>query len=334
MRNSVKFPVLNGWKIVLTDLNIDTNEVLKHANLPEDIFSRKGATLNVDECFRFWNAIETISADPEISLKLVNSLSTESFDPAVFSALCSPNLTTALKRLQKFKPLIGPMNIDLEDGEDSIKISMSFQEDSLTAPPWLIAVELGFFIQVARMATRKTIVPTEICIPCELPVQDKFNQYFGVEATLSDKISLAFSKEDCLRPFVTENQAMWEFFEPNLNKHLSEITSDDGFSRRARSAMLEMLPCGEATLPILAKRLNLSRRTLQRRLQNEGTNFQGLLTEVRRDLAEHYVIKSTLPYNHISFLLGYEDPNSFFRAFHQWTGSTPDSIRVKERVSN
>lgn len=331
MKSSVKLPVLSGWKIVLADLNIDTSEVLKHADLPNDIFTRKGSMLNIDECIRFWNAIESISADPEISLKLIKSLSTESFDPAIFSALCSPNLTTALNRLKKFKPIIGPMSIDLEEREDATTIVMAFQQKSLAAPAWLVAVEIGFFIQLARIATREHIVPTEVCVPCQLPVPEKFNEYFGVTVTPSNKISLTFSKEDCQRAFVTENQSMWQFFEPNLNKHLAELTSEDNFSCQARAAMLDMLPCGEATLPILAERLNLSRRTLQRRLQNEGTNFQGLLTEVRKDLAKHYVVKSTLPYNHISFLLGYEDPNSFFRAFHQWTGVTPDSMRNKER---
>lgn len=335
MTNPTRFPVINGWRVVLTDLNIDTNEVLKHANLPTDVFSRKGTTFNVDECFRFWEAIERLSGDPEISLKIVKSLSTESFDPAIFSALCSPNLTTALKRLQKFKPLIGPMNIDLEENEDAIKLTINFADERLTAPNWLIAIEFGFFVQLARIATRKEIVPAEINTPHELPVQEKFVEYFGIQPNIAPgPISMTFSKEDCQRPFVTENQAMWEFFEPNLNKHLSEVTTEDGFSNRARSAMLEMLPSGEATLPILAKRLNLSRRTLQRRLQNEGTNFQGLLTEVRKDLAKHYVVKSALPYNHISFLLGYEDPNSFFRAFHQWMGVTPDSMRIKERVAS
>ena len=77
----------------------------------------------------------------------------------------------------------------------------------------------------------------------------------------------------------------------------------------------------------VCERLLVSKRTLQRRLGNEGTNFQNLLNSVREDLANYYLKNSDLTHTQISFLLGFNDPNSFFRAFHNWTGTTPESAR-------
>ncbi len=69
---------------------------------------------------------------------------------------------------------------------------------------------------------------------------------------------------------------MWEFFEPELRKRLSEINVEEGMSERVRSALLEMLPSGQTTVEDLARRLLVSRRTMQRRLGDEGTSFKAI----------------------------------------------------------
>ena len=67
----------------------------------------------------------------------------------------------------------------------------------------------------------------------------------------------------------------------------------------------------------------MSARTLQRRLTEEGVTFQQLMEEARRELAQHYLLHSSLELNETAYLLGYEDANSFFRAFHKWEGIPP-----------
>lgn len=68
-------------------------------------------------------------------------------------------------------------------------------------------------------------------------------------------------------------------------------------------------------------------RTLQRRLLAERITFQNLVEEARRELAQHYLLESSLELNETAYLLGYEDPNSFFRAFHRWEGTSPGEWR-------
>lgn len=75
----------------------------------------------------------------------------------------------------------------------------------------------------------------------------------------------------------------------------------------------------------VARELRLSKRTLQRRLTEDGITFQELMEEARRELARHYLLHSSLELNETAFLLGYEDANSFFRAFHEWGAQRPGS---------
>lgn len=82
-----------------------------------------------------------------------------------------------------------------------------------------------------------------------------------------------------------------------------------------------------ATIQQVATALHFSVRTLSRRLAAEGTHFQAVKDEVRRDLAVQQLTSSDLPLATISGLLGFEDLASFNRAFRNWTGSTPGSYR-------
>ncbi|MBT2971312.1 MAG: AraC family transcriptional regulator [Candidatus Thiodiazotropha sp. (ex Ctena orbiculata)] len=329
MKNEIQFTVNQGWKVLLNNLGVSVTEVLQRAELPVDLFTRKGAGLSTQEYFRLWHALEVTFDDPAFPLKISQSLNTDVFDPPIFAAYCSPNLNTALQRLSKFKPLIGPMKMDVEINDHATSMTLEFLEKGLDLPTSLISMEIGFFVQLARMASKEHMIPLRITSPIKLPCRDKLKKYFGVAPTLGDNISITFSAEDARKPFLTENVQMWEFFEQGLRKRLSEVSIDEGMTERVRSALLELLPSGQTTADDVASRLLVSRRTLQRRLGEEGTSFKAILMSVREELARHYITNSELPYIQISFLLGYEDPNSFFRAFHSWTGTTPDSFRTQ-----
>lgn len=82
----------------------------------------------------------------------------------------------------------------------------------------------------------------------------------------------------------------------------------------------------------VAHELRLSTRTLRRRLTDEGVSFQQLMKEARRELAWHYLLHSSLELNETAYLLGDEDANSFFRAFHDWEGSSPGEWRSSRTV--
>ena len=62
-------------------------------------------------------------------------------------------------------------------------------------------------------------------------------------------------------------------------------------------------------------------------MEAEGTSDQQLLQETHVALAQHYRQQTALPAMAISFLLGFEEPNSFYRAFRTWTGTMPDAVR-------
>jgi AraC-like DNA-binding protein len=74
----------------------------------------------------------------------------------------------------------------------------------------------------------------------------------------------------------------------------------------------------------------MSPRTLQRRLQDEDSSFQRVLEDARRHLARNYLVNPVLELNEAAYLLGYEDSNSFVRAFRTWEGVPPARWREQQ----
>ncbi|MHA7879146.1 MAG: AraC family transcriptional regulator [Saccharospirillum sp.] len=327
MAHHWKFAVSPQWKPLLQGLGLDVSAVLQQAQLPGDLFDDASATLSPEAYFRLWRAIETSAANPDFPLSILKALNSDAFTPALFAAYCSPDLNTALRRLKQYKPLVCPMVIDLDQDSLTTRVSLRFLEHPSALPGTFVAMELGFFVHLARMATGQAVVPVDLSSPVDLPDSEAYYRFFGLKPRLDRAMSVAFTAADASRAFKSANQEMWSFFEPGLRKRLTELEQSTSLSERVRQSLLELLPAGDASVDALANRLNVSRRTLQRRLTREGLSVQDLIGQVRLDLARFYIRQSHLPYAQISFLLGYADPNSFFRAFHQWTGTTPDAFR-------
>lgn len=310
-------------------------DVLRRAGLPADLFTRPDLMLPTEDYFRFWRSIEDETGDPAFALRLVEMLSAEVFDPPLFAALCSANMTQAVQRLAKYKQLMAPMRLEIEiarSGDLTVSPRWLYAESQV--PASLQVGEIGFFLRLVRLATRQPVRPVRVELPT-LPDPAhirRHEDFFGVRLQQGDFPAITFAAADARLPFLTVNEGMWRVFEPDLRRRLSELDATATTTDRVRALLLELIPSNAATIEAVADRLAMSKRTLQRRLESEGQNFRVLVNATRESLARHYLAKTAMSGGEIAFLLGFEDPNSFYRAFQDWTGQTPDSARAAMRV--
>lgn len=321
------FFVCSGWKILLHDIGLDSDRILRRAELPGDLFARDREKLATGEYYRLWSAIEAEADDPAVALRMGSSLSVEAFDPPIFAALCSPDLNTALSRLALYKRLLGAMKLDVTIAEDGTRLELVWLDRGHTPPPVLVLTELVFFVHLARIGTREEVRPISVTSPVLPKLRRDFTRYLGVAMTRGDSPRIHFGPEDAARPFLTANEPMWQFFEHDLKKRLSQLDAAATTEERVHAALLELLPSGKVSVDAVAKKLGTGARTLQRRLKAEGYSFRTVLEQTREALARYYLKNSNMSGAEIAFLLGFEDPNSFFRAFNAWTGTTPESAR-------
>src|SRR5688572_17533299 len=113
--NRIRYTFDKGWRALFHNLNIAMQDVLRHAQLPLDLFSHKPITITGDEFFRFWNSLAFVTrGDPTFALRMVQAISPETLNPALFVAFSSDDLNTALHRISKYKPLVGPLRMTVD----------------------------------------------------------------------------------------------------------------------------------------------------------------------------------------------------------------------------
>ena len=282
--------------------------------------------LKPEEYYALWQGIESESGDPHVGLRLGKAVSVETLDPPIFAALCSPNLVTAVRRVAVYKRLVCPIRLEVELNEIGLRIIFRWP-DVESPPPSLSLADMIFWVALARLATRSDMQPTRITSVVAPESSDAFDEYLGAPIEVGDEYSLSFSALDAHLPFVTANETTWELFRPELQRRLNELNGAARTSERVSATLLELLPVGAGNVKAVSRALLLSPRTLQRRLENEGVTFQEVLQETRESLARHYLDQSPMTTTDIAFLLGYDEPSSFSRAYHSWTGTTPEHAR-------
>ncbi|MCB9501602.1 MAG: AraC family transcriptional regulator ligand-binding domain-containing protein [Deferribacteres bacterium] len=326
---SKKYNLDKGLPVLLKNLGISTQDVLRSARLPLDLLLRKTPLVTAEEYYRFWEALGQASKDtPDFGVRFAKTVSTNTTAPAIIAFLSSSNLNSALTRIAHYKPVVAPVRMFVEqhDGQTNFAFTGLFQDGSL--PMLFVAFELVFWIELARIAIREQIIPLRVHCNVNLPDMEKYESFLGTAIVKDEVNRITFSATDAQKPFLTVNHGMWSILKPAFDKRMEDLRLDASFRDRVRACLLDMLASGRYSMSCVASKLAISSRTLQRRLWEEGTTFQKILDELREELASHYLSTTDYTSTEISFLLGYEEPNSFFRAFRSWTGQTPEIVRA------
>ena len=297
---------------------MDVRRVLIEAHQPEDLFSRREIMLSKAE---FFSLIESAGrqAAEGAALRITTEEGIETFSPPIFAAYCSSNAEGFIARFAHYIRLVGPLRYQVTRRDGQVEMEIRGVEDDDRIADFWAEIELAFIVCLIRRATRVEVKPVSVTMRhrCE---DNALLEFLGCEVAEGERIVLTMREEDMLLPFVSRNDSMWQYIEPELRRRLSEMEVDDSTAARVRSALVELLPAGKTTVDDVASKLCMSRRTLQRKLTDEQTTFQQQLNATRLLLAKNYLKNSERTSDDIAFLLGYEDTTSFLRAFNVWTG--------------
>jgi AraC-like DNA-binding protein len=138
---------------------------------------------------------------------------------------------------------------------------------------------------------------------------------------------LVFERDVLDAPLATADPNLLAILLPAAEAQRGRPARHPWVTDQVRRALRTALSHADAQLEAVARRLGLTGRSLQRRLRDEGTAFQTVRDEMRRELAERYLAQG-MSLAEISFLLGFSEPSAFFRAFKRWTGLTPFERRA------
>ncbi len=321
-----KFVLEGNYEKFLTGLGIDTSLALRKSGQREDLLHSANPQMTATAYFDFMDAVGAQMNDDSLAVKMGTDGEVQTFSPPIFAAYCSKDGLTFLKRMAMYKKLIGPIIILVEEYGDNVSVEFFVDGSDRPMPHFLILVEFVFITHILRKATTNLVIPRFVEMNGSLYSND-VEKYLQCKVQSGEKNCIVFKRNDVFLPFVTRNDAMWSYFEPELRRHLADLNANEGISARLRSVLIELLPGGTSSIDDAAHKLGISRRTLQRRLNDENTTFQQQLNHTRKLLAIHYLKKSDMTCDDIAYLLGYCEFTSFLRAFKNWTGKNPSDYR-------
>lgn len=154
---------------------------------------------------------------------------------------------------------------------------------------------------------------------------------FGAPATFGAAVNcVRFDAALLALPVPNADVGLYPVLQQHAERLLQEklrADADDGIVAQVRALLSKNLAQDRARLPQIAQDLNITPRTLQRKLNEAGASFQQVLDQTRQQLAEDYFKQGQLGFAEIAFLLGYQEQSSFNRAFKEWTGFNPSAYR-------
>jgi AraC-like DNA-binding protein len=136
-----------------------------------------------------------------------------------------------------------------------------------------------------------------------------------------------FDAERLQTPLPSNEPALHGVLRQHADRLLAELAPRTELIAQVRSHLLSTLRGRPASAVEMAEKLGMTRRTLTRRLREEGTSFSEVLDELRHRTAVHYLESTQHSVEDIAFLVGFSEPSPFVRAFRRWTGMAPMAYR-------
>lgn len=240
-----------------------------------------------------------------------------------FMSRTSATVLDALKRMIRYQQLLHePCDCRLVQEANGVTISIG-TKDGLK----LSSMIVDFFMASLFLSLHKLRLPldgSEVFFAHALPVgSDEYAALFRVPVHFDAPGNYAFIPKSLLEQRLPgADPVLCALLEQHAQRLVSMLPEGRHFSGRVQQEMSRELRGGEPTQRRIASALGVSTRTLRRRLTEEGTSFNSLLDQLRRELAQILLRDHPLQAEEAAFVLGFSEASAFRRAWRRWTGQT------------
>jgi AraC-like DNA-binding protein len=309
---------------------VDCRAIFPELGLDYAALEDPDARFPQDGMTRLWQRAVELSGDPAIGLNMAKVVRPASFHVVGYALMSSRTLKEGFARLVRYQRIIGEgADLSFRPQGTGYELTLAIHGDRLPAARQSCEASLAYALAFCRWMTGKPIRPQRVLFQGEPPADLRpFEQVFqGPLQFNADHYGLLFERADMDMPLPTANESLAQLHDRFAGDYLARF-SESRVTHLTRQVLCRLLPQGEPRREVVAQALHLSQRTLQRRLQEEGSSFQQLLDDTRRELAQQYLAQPALSLLEVAYLLGFADPSNFFRAFRRWFGLTPGEYRA------
>lgn len=315
------------WKY-LEHCDIDPEPIYKKAGIDPALISNAAARINVEHMDKVWEQAVKLIDDPTFGVKMVRYWHPSMMGALGYAWLVSSSLRKAMHRIDRYIHTVSEgLETKLEDTPAGLRLSF-YIVDSIKIQPQQHTLIIAVIMHMCRFNFGDELVATDIRLARPEPEEKQdILDFFRTDVHFDSEVdSITIARADADSELVSANKQIALMHDEMLMRYLVEIKKGD-IVQQVQSIILDNLPDGQVTDRLVASELNLSERSMQRRLKEHKTTFRFLLDGVREMVAKQYIENPMNRMSDIAFLLGFSEQSAFSRAFKKWTGKSPVEYR-------
>ncbi len=313
---------------------LDETEILTNAGLTSECLTplnsngqANSGRISLDDTLALWRSVEQLSADPLFGFHMGKSLKPAHFQLLAFTMLSSPTLGDAIEKILKYQRLIS-------DGGSFSLVTLDLDKTAMIYTPAAqnfsyhqIDAVLVAVLSFARWLLGREIKPLELSLShSEFGGIEQYQAFFGCELALNQPHNrIVFSSQLLREALPGFDQGLANVHEKMADTQLQRLIEPDIIGRV--QDLFSSLSHDSISRDNVAAQLAMSGRSLQRKLQEQGSSFQKLHDAYRHQQSLLLLADTDLSLLDISLQLGFSESSTFYRAFKRWQDVTPGEYR-------
>jgi AraC-like DNA-binding protein len=306
--------------------HVAVGPLLQRANLTVQQVKNPSLRIPVRDQISFLNLVAEKLDDEFLGIRIGQMLELREPGLLYYVMASSRTVGEALQRCARYSTIQNEgVHIGYRAGK-TVTITFNYYGISRRLDRHQIECFITILVRMCQKLSGLSLVPSQVRLMHRRSrMPSEFGRLFGTHVAFAcDADEVVYPGSMASAPCVNAD--------PYLNALLVKYC-DEAMARRRKkaatwqskveNAVVPLLPHGQARIGTIAGELGVSRRTLARRLADEGLTFRKVLDDLRFDLSKCYLHEQDLPISEIAWLLGYRETSALNHAFKRWTGRTP-----------
>jgi AraC-like DNA-binding protein len=315
----------------LRALALDAEAVLTSAGCQPAALGDPDGRISHATALAVWQEAVRCAGDDFFGIHAAEQIRAGAFDVLDYATRSSATLGEGLQRLVRYQRILhNAAVVQLSVDGDSVRLTHALPGDAGELPRHTAEFIVAAWVVVARQATGTDFSPVEVTFRHSAPAdRTEHERFFRAPIRFNSSangVVLARSLLDL--PLVKSDPGLCAVLERHMGELLEKVPQSTSFGARVRQLVVKDLSTSPPDATAVARKLHMSRRTLQRLLRAEGTTFTELVDALRHDLAMRYLREPAVAIAEVAFLLGFSEASAFHRAFRRWQGTTPAAYRA------
>ncbi len=324
---------ISGWGrallLALQSIGVDGRKIFIDCGLDPDAQSLPFTRNPVAKMQHVWQIAETSVEDwPLLVERTVQHLNASSFYALGFGLYASQSVEDLFQRLSRYREVCSS-SVNISTIKDKRTCTLVVNDLRQVASHTTTDVFVLFIFKVCRELGGANFAPTKINLPWpEQQYKDSIRNFINVPFAWNTKnYAIEFQLSDIQRPLPGANTQLAGYQDSLCRDYLRSLNEHEHLPYRVKLKIMQTLGSAQFNIDYIAGNLNMSPRTLQRKLKVENTGFRALVEEARRELVESYIQNRELSATQISYMLGFSNLPSFSSSFKGWYGKSFSEYR-------